>query len=223
MYGNALFVLYCFIAALVESKLETGIIRHFLQVSVEKCVQECEGNQHCKSVKYVRLSALCTLYRVIQQESSNPGVYVYSKNLIQDCTNGQCWSEDKYDFCGDPVEIYGTKILGNMASVGSKIKYVCLDGSEMVLSECLTNGSWSLVGEICICSKPGGAAELFNIQKWTSDKLNSTHIRAIASCSENSSCLEMVGLETVCEVRQGAWKVTKNGCCNIVDKFCFSF
>lgn len=122
MYGNAMSVLYCFIAALVESKLETGIIRHFLQVSVEKCVQECESNQHCKSVKYVRLSAFCTLYRVIQQESSNPGVYVYSKNLIQDCTNGQCWSEDKYDFCGDPVEIYGTKILGNMASVGSKIK-----------------------------------------------------------------------------------------------------
>lgn len=222
VYKTVLYVVIFCIVLSVKGKAEAGTIGHIYRVSAENCVQECTRTQVCKSASYVRLTSLCTLFNVPNEEPDKPGIYIFSKSFsvqtVELCTNADCLSKNGTYSCGDPVQIFGTEILGNMVLIGSKIKYVCLDGSSHAISECLTNGSWSFIGKICRCSTPDRADELLNILSWSYDVLNSTFLKAIATCAYSNTCSDQVGVEAVCNSMTGKWSFTKNGCCNTVGK-----
>lgn len=84
-----------------------------------------------------------------------PGVVtVYIKSDDKRNINlGQCQRNEKCeDSCGKPALISGTEILGNMVSVGAKIRYRCMDGSNSGISECLPNGTVRLTNLTCNCT-----------------------------------------------------------------------
>lgn len=183
----------------VHGEPDTGLIKHHLQKSYHQCVKECDTAKNCESAKYIRLTALCILYSNVHDETPGPGVTMYTKAgppmSTAKCEN----SEDCQYSCGDPEPISGTEILGNMVSVGSKIKYKCIDGSNSGISECLSTGKWSLENITCNCSKPGVEKGL---NAWMFNKTTG---------KENVFCNRE--LSAFCQVSTGMWYNITN-CCN---------
>lgn len=131
-----------------------GLIKQLLQKSYHQCLKECGTHQNCRSAKHIRLSSLCVLYSNVFDGILGPGVTVYIKSDEKRIINlGQCQTNEKCeDSCGKPALIPGTEILGNMVSVGAKIRFRCTDGSNSGISECLPNGTWSLTNLTCNCT-----------------------------------------------------------------------
>lgn len=183
----------------VDSDPEVGLIKQLLQKSYHQCVKECNNDKTCKSAKHIRLSAMCILYNVEHITTFGSGVTIYTRtgqsSSGEQCNNG----EDCHDSCGKPEPIFSTKIFGNMVSVGAKIRYQCIDGSNSGISECLTNGSWSLKNFTCNCSQP---FDFIDGNKLTYSTTTGTEL---VFCRGDSSA--------ICQISSGNWYNISN-CCN---------
>lgn len=140
----------------VTGNSQTGVIKQLLQMSYHQCVRACEEALNCKSAKHIRLSAFCILYDKIYDGVLGPGVMKFIKpNENGDLMINECVKNERcLDSCDEPTSIPGTEILGNMASVGAKVRYRCIDGSDSAISECLSNRTWSIYNLTCNCSEP---------------------------------------------------------------------
>lgn len=189
----------------VEGVPETGLIRQLLQKSYHQCVQECDNVKNCASAKYIRLSALCILYSHVDDKTpgAGPEITIYTKPGITSRTE-QCYSsEDCQDYCKDPEPMFGTEILGNMVSVGAKVRYQCIDGSKSAISECLSNGTWSLKNLTCNCSQP---TNLRSISGWIYNKTTIIgNKKELIFCNGTRSI--------ICQTETGMWYNFSN-CCN---------
>lgn len=185
----------------VNGDIEVGLIKQLLQKSYHQCVKECNNDKTCKSAKHIRLSAMCILYNVEHKTASGSGVTIYSRtgqsSSIQQCNKG----EDCQNSCGNPQPIFSTKIFGNMVSIGAKIRYQCIDGSNSGISECLPNGSWSLTNITCNCSQPFDFIDGNNLTYSTTTGGGTE----LVFCRGESSA--------ICNISSGSWYNISN-CCN---------
>lgn len=214
-----LFVVLSYCVSFISSEPDKGLVRHVLQVSYKNCIEECDRSSECVTAKHIRLSALCYLYRKLQNGIEGPGVSIYIKspNPAEE-ENGQCKTGNCLTgSCREPRKIPATEIFGNLMSVGSKLLYRCLDGSESAISVCLTNGSWSLDDLNCNCSFPRSLDNhtLRNVQSWTFRKDSDVNITAIPICSDN--CSEMQ-IEVICKIKTGEWIFPETVCCMDINK-----
>lgn len=216
-------ILYASLILLATSQtngeLEKGLMKHVTQLSQQECVHKCELLQNCLSAVYNRPLALCKLYKIIPERASKSGVTVYLKQTVSSqsedgqCTNDDCLSKNFVVSCDEPPAFPATEILGNMASVGSKVIYRCLDGSMSFVSSCSSDGFWSSVDVTCTCAEPldANGQKLKDVKSWKYF-YGATHFTAKAECTEN--CQDIVHDTASCDLNTGKWTYTTDICCN---------
>lgn len=192
------FILHLLFSSVINEP-EDGLIDHVVGVSFKQCVEACNSRQLCCSSRYTRLSNLCVLYSLQRTDGSKFGVHMYSKSScpqdVEQCGSGGCiLIGDSYS-CSKPVTNAGSKLLGNTVSIGSKIKYACLDNSNQEISKCLLNGTWSVTNIQCNCSEPEQIdyQTLTNMRYWTYGKINDTIVSADAVCANQCTNASTAG------------------------------
>lgn len=214
-------------STIVSHHPEKGLLRHILQISRSQCITECNNSQKCISAKYIRLSAMCTLYSEDYGGLPDQGISIYTKRPSEtgqirgQCALVNCEIKDQPESCGTPKQIPATEILGNMVNIGSKIKYNCLDGSGSEVSKCLSDGNWTQVSLLCNCSEPFITKEKpfeETIISWTYQRESSKTILAKPKCTE-----ECNQTSAICNIRTGHWFFTSDICCKKLGICEFSF
>lgn len=195
-------------SVLIMGEVEKGILKYIVQTSLQGCEHGCEKMPLCVTAKFHRFSSLCTLYSIERDQTPDPGFYFYTKpsfitpDETHNCGNAEC-------SCGEPAPIKSTQILGNMVSVGSKIKYHCLDASNSQISKCLSNGTWSHVEISCNCSLPD------NIHgvplPWSYLLRDRNSLEAHVACSE--VCTSSSDIAATCNPNTGVWSFSTGSCC----------
>ncbi|XP_053386423.1 uncharacterized protein LOC123538365 [Mercenaria mercenaria] len=137
-------------------------VHRISEISLEKCKEECGKRSHCKAVNYRRLFQLCELLRVdhgrvlVHQGSKRSCLFVKKSDIsigslpACNCTDGtSCDLETKtcrITECSK-LELANARILGNMLSVGSRVKFTCntgyLETSGEKYATCGTSSQWS--------------------------------------------------------------------------------
>lgn len=200
----------------VKCEPEKGLIKHVLQTSFQQCATECDKITECITAVHARLAGLCYLYRQKHDSYGLSGVTFYSKpfnnvsNAENECANGKNCARDS---CGDPSKIPATEILGNMVSVGAKLKYLCLDDSKSSVSVCLENGTWSQTNLKCNCSEPVllDSNVVQKVKSWNYKKEDSQTLSVIAICSD--VCDIMQSNKALCNIATGKWTLPLTICC----------
>lgn len=187
--------------AIQFSKYLTGLdpFRVFHGVSHKHCRSECLSRNVCKSYNFHRRLSFCGLNL---NDANSPFVelrneqgYVFSQKMdwqvrtisprCSVCPNGTVCDISGLiqDMCkireclDDPPHISGTKHVGNIGEVGSKVSYDCIESHHYI------NGS-----RISICNKNG---------IWTKPDLLCVHRNCFESSLRPNTSIVMVGKQTV--------------------------
>lgn len=209
----------------VSCEPEKGLITQILQISKTGCITACNRRKQCLTAKYVRASAFCTLYSEEFEDLQKTGIIIYRKTSFeQDPLTEQCYENcDISVSCGPPKPLPGTKILGNMVDVGSKVKYVCIDGTGAKVSECLSNGTWSHVNLRCenMCFMPASlnGVSFKNVVNWHYAIVDDSTVSGVAECPEN--CKNPNQRPAICNRQTGHWSLMSDICCNQISKSLF--
>ncbi|KAL4234204.1 hypothetical protein ACF0H5_005857 [Mactra antiquata] len=206
-----------------------GMLDQFTKVSKKRCIELCNEDIKCVRSSYNHMLKLCKIfefYETLVDTESTEFIYLKStellendKNTLADCrtnsisgtTSDACTARH----CGEPKVQVDTEILGNMYRVGSKIRYNCVDGTDLKISTCEPSGQWSDVSISCRCSKPQVSSSVgFTLQKF-----NETHIQGKLSCSEGLGLLFYN--QVFCQISNGQWTGIheENACVNITTWF----
>lgn len=210
----ALILVFHKIKEIVVGQPEEGLLQHVLQVNLIVCKEICDKSPKCVLAKYNRLSKLCSLYKNDNDNNLQiPGVNLYTKPVENRLSDSEQCSTESVGHCGNPYQIPGTETFGNMVNVGSRIKYVCLDGSGSGISECFVNRSWSkpnLKCNFCVAPLNFTNKTLKNIITWTYKKVNETSVSIEAICESHCDIQQPV----ICNIETGRLFLRSIICCN---------
>ncbi|XP_045174068.2 uncharacterized protein LOC123535454 [Mercenaria mercenaria] len=155
------------------NNMDVYIFEMIMMKDIKKCIESCKTRKACKFFNFDHQAKLCYLIggnNTVWFERK-PGFSFGNKTdwdmtEHENCGNCSDYSVCKKDGegqysvclnsgCGPPGEKNNTIFLGNMFSIGDKIKYECKNryraNSDVSLtSTCLTNGTWSPVDFECV-------------------------------------------------------------------------
>ena len=200
----------------ISAVIENDLIRHVLQKSYRQCVVECERREQCLSAKFLRRFSLCRLYKTLVADASDSGVTVFPKVGTSACVSpANVCVIDSPESCGQPEDIPGSEILGNIPTVGSVIKYRCLYKSGSATSECLEDGTWSFVDLQCTCGEviDYNGIPVENVEFWSVSVKDEYHVTAVATCKHGYLLQDQKQFKAVCDVRTGEWTGVGEICC----------
>ncbi|XP_060572500.1 uncharacterized protein LOC132730560 [Ruditapes philippinarum] len=124
--------------------------------TIEQCVDECRARKHCESLNYRTKINLCELFSTTNPDNLSHGDCIYAdKRNLQPFQNHCKYGEVQETTgcvikeCVNMTIPENGMVLGNMMTVGAKIRYICENGYKLKdnrytsVAECLNTGHWS--------------------------------------------------------------------------------
>lgn len=211
-YSYALLLLYFSNLANVLKAFDNGIIDNFVGISYTRCIAECESNFVCAFIKFSTRFHHCKLYQRLSENSTitlERGFTVYEKNIVsQSCDNNRNASNCMVKACPVPQPVSDAEMFGNILTIGSTIKYKCIQSVRALIIKCEENGSWTGGTLYCICQPP----ENIDHGHVTSRiRINETHFVLNVTCDEGYTRRQ--NGDITCDVSDERWTV-ENICCD---------
>lgn len=198
-----MFIMLTTLYRIVIAEARETFIGHVVGESYHVCMTECDTLSSCVMAKYYRHHSLCKLYSLVEEitDSKEDGVKVYKSTTETNTSNsGRI-------FCPPPSILPHVKIWGNMREKGAKIKYECLDGTDVATASCLENGTWSKINIMCNCEISVRHSEI------DMTRVNDTTIKVQVTCYPNYNVHGSV-FESFCDIRRGTWSYNEILCQN---------